>query len=276
MSSRALEAPAAVLVDKPVGPTSHDVVQDIRREYGAKAGHAGTLDPFASGLLVILLGRATRLQRYLLGLSKVYEATARLGWVSSTGDPTGELENTGQKPSELALPTGVIRQKLPMTSAVRVDGERLYEKAHRGEQIETPVRETVIHSADLLRSDDSSASYRIDCASGTYVRSLIETLEDAYCSELRRISIGPFEVPEGGPVELSAGQLLAFMPERNADETEAERVGHGGFIPAGRVRPTEAAVGSLRDRVRITNEGRVVAVARLGEAGQLEPEVVLV
>ena len=121
-----------LLYDKPAGLTSHDVVALVRREQGCKAGHAGTLDPFATGLLLILLGRATRLQRFLVGLPKTYLATARLGWRSSSGDSDGELTETGVQPASLELPTGTVRQRLPMTSAVRVGGERLYKKAHRG------------------------------------------------------------------------------------------------------------------------------------------------
>ena len=131
-------AGAVLLYDKPAGVTSHDVVAKVRRERGCKAGHAGTLDPFATGLLLILLGRATRLQRFLVGLPKTYLATARLGWRSSTGDPDGELTETGALPGSLELPTGTVRQRVPMTSAVRVGGERLYKKAHRGETVETP------------------------------------------------------------------------------------------------------------------------------------------
>src|SRR4051794_22840356 len=113
-----------LLVDKPARVTSHDVVAEIRRERGGKVGHAGTLDPFATGLLVVLLGRATRLQRYLLELPKTYRATARLGWRSSTGDPDGELTETGRIPERLQLPTGEIEQRLPMTSAVKAGGPR--------------------------------------------------------------------------------------------------------------------------------------------------------
>src|SRR3954451_1959086 len=133
-----------MLVDKPAGVTSHDVVAEIRRERGGKVGHAGTLDPFATGLLVVLLGRAARLQRFLLELPKTYVATARLGWCSSTGDPDGELTETGRVPDELDLPTGTVRQRVPMTSAVRVEGERLYKKAHRGEVVETPERDVQV------------------------------------------------------------------------------------------------------------------------------------
>ena len=126
------------------------MVAEVRRERGCKAGHAGTLDPFATGLLLILLGRATRLQRFLVGLPKTYLATARLGWRSSTGDPDGELTETGAVPDSLELPTGTVRQRVPMTSAVRVGGERLYKKAHRGETVETPERDVEVHRAELL------------------------------------------------------------------------------------------------------------------------------
>src|SRR5215212_6342922 len=142
-----------LLVDKPAGVTSHDVVAEIRRERQGKVGHAGTLDPFATGLLIVLLGRATRLHRYLLELPKTYVATARLGWRSTTGDPDGELTETGNVPSDLELPTGEVSQQVPMTSAVRVEGERLYKKAHRGETIETPTRTVHVHRAELTGSD---------------------------------------------------------------------------------------------------------------------------
>src|SRR6476646_9286971 len=118
-----------LLCDKPAGITSHDMVARVRRERRCKAGHAGTLDPFATGLLLVLLGRATRVQRFLTGLPKTYLATARLGWRSSTGDPEGELTETGRTPESLQLPSGRVRQRVPMTSAVRVGGERLYKKA---------------------------------------------------------------------------------------------------------------------------------------------------
>jgi tRNA pseudouridine55 synthase len=192
------DAGGVLLYDKPAGVTSHDVVERVRRERGVKAGHAGTLDPFATGLLLILLGPATRLQRFLTDLPKTYVATARLGWRSSTGDPDGELEFTGRFPASLELPTGTVRQRVPMTSAVRVGGERLYKKAHRGETAVTPLRDVEVYRAELLGTDDGLAHYEIECSAGTYVRTLVETLEDAYCSELRRTAIGPFSVHEAG------------------------------------------------------------------------------
>ena len=149
----------ALLVDKPAGPTSHDVVARVRRERGGvKVGHAGTLDPFATGLLIVLLGRATRLQRFLLDLPKTYLATARLGWRSSTADPDGELTETGIVPAELELPTGEIEQRVPMTSAVKVGGERLYKKAHRGEEVETPTRTVTVRRARATPSGPPSRS----------------------------------------------------------------------------------------------------------------------
>lgn len=202
---------SVLLCDKPAGKTSHDVVAAVRRERGGKVGHAGTLDPFATGLLLVLIGRATRLQRFLTGLPKTYFARARLGWRSSTGDPDGELTETGQIPASLELPTGTVRQRVPMTSAVRVGGERLYRKAHRGEVVETPERDVEVYRAALLSYAGDSAEYEIECSAGTYVRTLIETLGDAYCAELRRTAIGPFDVEDAG-AEIALAQVAEMVP----------------------------------------------------------------
>jgi len=255
-----------LLVDKPAGVTSHDVVAEIRRERGEKVGHAGTLDPFATGLLVILLGRATRLQRYLLGLPKTYRATARLGWRSSTGDPNGELIETGTIPKRLELPTGEIEQRVPMTSAVKVGGERLYRKAHRGEEIETPTRRVTVYRADLLASDDEHAAFEIECSSGTYVRTLIETLDDAYCESLRRLAIDDLLLPEQSPREISVEELVSFLPERLLDDAEAVAASHG--------HPVQQPFDVPPEHVRLTHEGRLMAVARV-DGENLRPEVVL-
>jgi tRNA pseudouridine55 synthase len=209
MSDQAVST--VLLYDKPAGVTSHDVVAQIRLERHCKAGHAGTLDPFATGLLLVLLGTATRLQRFLTDLPKTYLATARLGWRSSSGDPEGELSETGTLPDSLQLPTGTVRQRVPMTSAVRVGGERLYRKAHRGETVVTPLREVEIYRAELLSDDAETARYEIECSSGTYVRTLIETLGDAYCTELRRTAVGPFRVEDAGE-EVSVGRVGELIP----------------------------------------------------------------
>jgi tRNA pseudouridine55 synthase len=204
-------AGAVLLYDKPAGVTSHDMVAEVRRAQQQKAGHAGTLDPFATGLLLILLGGATRLQRFLVGLPKTYLATARLGWRSSTGDPDGDLIETGVLPDSLELPTGTVRQRVPMTSAVRVGGERLYRKAHRGEVVETPERDVEVHRAELISSGEGLAHYEIECSAGTYVRTLIETLGDAYCSALRRTAVGPFRVEDAGE-QLSVERVAELVP----------------------------------------------------------------
>ena len=200
-----------LLIDKPAGITSHDAVAAVRRALGGKqgprVGHAGTLDPFATGLLLILVGRATKAQQQLMGLPKSYETLAQLGAISSTGDPEGEITVTGRIPPDPpALPMGEIRQRPPAYSAVKVGGERAYRRARRGESFELPERiVTVTRFEQLSREENAGwpgprAAFAIDCGSGTYVRSLIADLGDAYCLQLRRTAIGPFTVAEAiGP-----------------------------------------------------------------------------
>jgi tRNA pseudouridine55 synthase len=202
-----LSAPldGVLLIDKPAGVTSHDVVAAVRRSLGGvRTGHAGTLDPFATGLLLVLVGRATKAQKALMELPKRYQTLARLGALSSTGDPEGEITETGRVPPVgVALPTGEIRQRPPLHSAVKVHGERAYRRARRGESFQTPERIVTVRSfTELWRAPGSAgdpedrprAAYEIECGSGTYVRSLIAELGDAYCLELRRTAIGPFEL----------------------------------------------------------------------------------
>jgi tRNA pseudouridine55 synthase len=190
-----------LLIDKPVGITSHDVVAAVRRSLGgAKTGHAGTLDPFASGLLLVLVGRATRVQRQLMELPKRYETVARLGALSSTGDPEGEITETGRLPPDPPqLPTGEIRQRPPLYSAIKVGGERAYRRARRGESFQVPERIVTVSRFEQAWRDGARAGYSIECSSGTYVRSLIADLGDAYCEQLRRTAIGPFEVRDAVP-----------------------------------------------------------------------------
>jgi tRNA pseudouridine55 synthase len=197
-----------LLIDKPVGLTSHDVVARVRRSLGgAKTGHAGTLDPFAEGLLIVLVGKATRTQQRMMGLPKRYETVARLGALSSTGDPEGEVTETGRfPPEEPELPTGEIRQRPPIYSAIKVKGERAYRRARRGESFQMPERiVTVSRFEQLWREQPTAedgavrAGYLIECSSGTYVRSLIADLGDAYCEQLRRTAVGPFDVSEAVP-----------------------------------------------------------------------------
>jgi tRNA pseudouridine55 synthase len=192
--------PGVLLVDKPAGKTSHDVVALVRRERGQKAGHAGTLDPFATGLLIVLLGReATRCQARFMALPKTYRAVARFGAVSTTGDPEGEVTETGVvPPGPLALPVGEIRQRPPAYSAVKVGGVRAYKRARRGEDVEVPERLVTVHRFEQLWRREDRAEFEIECSSGTYVRSLIADLGDAYCESLRRTAIGPFGIEDAG------------------------------------------------------------------------------
>lgn len=197
-----LDAPGApegvLLIDKPAGVTSHDVVAAVRRALdGVKTGHAGTLDPFATGLLLVLLGRATKLQSGLMQLSKRYETLAQLGCVSSTGDPEGEIERTGRIPPDPPpLPHGDITQRPPAYSAVKIRGERAYKRARRGEQFEMPPRLVTVERFEQVWREGDRARFEIECSSGTYVRSLIADLKDAYCLELRRTAIGPLRLAD--------------------------------------------------------------------------------
>jgi tRNA pseudouridine55 synthase len=191
---------AVLLVDKPAGVTSHDVVADRRRHFDAKAGHAGTLDPFATGLLIVLLGRAaTREQARFMDQRKTYRAAVRFGAVSTTGDPEGEITETGVVPDELELPTGELRQRPPAYSAVKVRGVRSYRRARAGEEFELPERIVTVHRFELIERAGDRAEFEIECSSGTYVRSLVADLGDAYCERLRRTRIGPFAVEAADP-----------------------------------------------------------------------------
>ena len=254
-----------ILVDKPAGKTSHDVVAAVRRSLGVRrVGHAGTLDPFATGLLLVLVGRATRAQRFLMDLPKTYVARARLGAVSTTGDPEGEITETGRVPDpDAPLPTGHIRQRPPAYSAVKVGGERAYRRARRGEAVEVPEREVVVHRFERLAPD----RFEIACSSGTYVRSLIADLGDAYCLELRRTRIGPFRVQDADPDHVvPLDEALTFLPEVRLDADAGRRAGHGQTLnhPQG---------GRAPNVVRLVDPDGLVALAEPREGGVLKPIV---
>jgi tRNA pseudouridine55 synthase len=255
-----------ILYPKPSGRTSHDVVAEVRRGLarGTRAGHAGTLDPFATGLLLVLVGRATRAQRFLMGLPKTYRAVARLGWTSDTGDREGRLEQTGRVPDELHLPTGALMQRPPAYSAVKVGGERAYRRARRGEAVEAQPRRVTVYRFELLWREGDRCGLEVECSAGTYVRSLVADLGDAYCDELERTRIGPFRLEEADPRRvLPLSEALAFMPERALGAEEARLVAHG--------RPLATA--GEEGAVRLTRDGGVVAVAE-PSAGKLRPVVV--
>jgi tRNA pseudouridine55 synthase len=207
--------PGVLLVDKEAGVTSHDIVARVRRERNQKTGHAGTLDPLATGLLLVLLGReATRCQARFMALRKVYRVVARFGAVSTTGDPDGEISETGvMPPADLELPTGEIRQRPPAYSAVKVGGVRAYKRARRGEEVLVPERQVTVHRFEQVWRYDDQAEFEIECSSGTYVRSLVADLGDAYCESLRRTAIGPFDVEQAGAL-LSLPDALVQIGER--------------------------------------------------------------
>ena len=264
-----MEASAGVILyPKPAGITSHDVVARVRRHLGkgVKVGHAGTLDPFATGLLLVLVGRATRAQRFLMALPKTYRAVARLGWRSDTGDRDGRLEHTGRVPAELVLPTGELMQRPPAYSAVKVGGERLYEKARRGEAVEGEPRRVVVHRFELLWREEERAGLEIECSSGTYIRQLVTGLGDAYCDELERTAIGPFRLEDAHEERVvPLAEALAFLPECALDADEAKRVSHGVAVAGGR---------NGTEFVRLTHGDRLVAIAEPRD-GLLKPTVVL-
>ena len=256
-----------ILYPKPAGITSHDVVARVRRGLGrgVKVGHAGTLDPFATGLLLVLVGRATRAQRFLMALPKTYRAVARLGWRSDTGDRDGALEHTGRVPQELHLPTGELMQRPPAFSAVKVGGERLYRKARRGEAAEAEPRPVTVHRFELLWREGERAGFEIECSSGTYVRQLIADLDDAYCDELERTAIGRFRLEDADEQALvPLAEALDFLPERALAAGEAERAAHGVAVPGDGASP----------HVRLTHGGRLIAIAE-PRGDELKPTVVL-
>ncbi len=231
-----------LLVDKPEGISSHAVVATVRRQLGrgAKVGHAGTLDPFATGLMLVLVGRGTRAAQFLVGLDKRYETLAQLGALSTTGDPEGEITTTGRVPaSPLALPTGELRQRPPAYSAIKIDGERAYKRARRGEEVQVPERLVHIHAFEELERVEDQVRLHIHCGSGTYVRSLVADLGDGYCLTLRRLTVGPFAIDQAAPLDAFTGrqavaerllplhQALGFLPTLTLDSDQAQRIRHG-------------------------------------------------
>jgi tRNA pseudouridine55 synthase len=192
-----------VLVDKPGGPSSFAVVDRLRKRFETKAGHAGTLDPLATGLLLVLLGRGTRLARYLVGLDKRYVTEVRLGLRTSTGDGEGEVVEETPVATErdmLAL-QGEVELTVPAASAVKIEGERAYRLHRRGDEVQMPVRRSTIHSLELVDYDGRAATLDLLVGSGTYVRSIAAEL-GGHCRTLRRTEVGPFHVDDADPARI--------------------------------------------------------------------------
>lgn len=198
---RALDPTGIVLVDKPAGPSSFALVAEVRRRTGARTGHAGTLDPFATGLLILLSGRATSLQDRFMRLDKRYVTEVDLRRRTTTGDPEGELLDEHEPPEAdelaraVATLVGPVSLPIPAASAVKIDGERAYRLHRRGVAVEMPTRVMQVHALTLTGYADGVARLEAHVGSGTYVRALAEAL-GGHCVTLRRTSIGPFAVEE--------------------------------------------------------------------------------
>ncbi len=255
MPPRALEPSGLLLVDKPAGPSSFQVIAAIRRRTGARTGHAGTLDPFASGLLLVLSGAATRLALWLVGLDKRYLTDVDLTARTSTGDPEGEAIEQTEPPDEdelvrrLAGLRGEVELPIPAASAVKVGGERAYRRHRRGEVVEMPSRRSRVEALELVAYADGVARLDLRVGSGTYVRSIADTL-GGHCRTLRRTEVGPFSVEDADAERiLPPVAALPFLPaiEVGAEEAAA--------IRAGRSR--------ARAGTRTIHAGELVAVGRV-------------
>ncbi len=280
-------APRIWLVDKPQGPTSHDIVAQVRRAVGrrVKVGHAGTLDPFATGLLIVLVGRATRLARYLSDLDKTYVADVVLGKRSESGDTEGPITEGTEPPPAADVERAIEQlagrhdQVVPALSAVRVDGERLYARVRRGETVtERPSREIAITAVRLVELAEDRRLLRLElaCSKGTYVRQVAIDLGESlgcggYCGALRRTAIGPLSIDDAVPPDavhdeggLAPQAVLSHLGRRELADDEARRVGHGIALEGAQLGP-----------IALTHGDELIAVGR-GDGSQIRPEVVLV
>lgn len=246
-------------VDKPVGPTSHDVVSAVRRALRTRqVGHTGTLDPFASGLLLVCVGAATRLAEYFAPLPKTYVATLRLGQATNTDDHTGETVSTSdawgdvtraQVEAALAEQVGEIQQVPPAFSAKKVDGQRMYDVARRGGEVDLPPVAVTIHAIRVLSAHLPDVVFEVECGSGTYIRAIARDVGAAlgvggHLRELRRTRIGPHDVSRAVPVDqlgdaervaaamISPADALSHLPCVVADARGEEEIRHGRTLPA--------------------------------------------
>ncbi|HEY3011521.1 MAG TPA: tRNA pseudouridine(55) synthase TruB [Gemmatimonadales bacterium] len=280
-------------MDKPPGLTSHDVVQQVRRGLGTRAaGHTGTLDPFATGLLVVLLGRATRLAQFVQLQPKTYLATACLGVRTTTDDTTGRVVQTSESgrlvPEDrireaLAAFEGSQRQQPPQYSAKHVAGERSYTRARRGEAVELPDVSIIVHRIALVQYQPPELSFRVVVSSGTYIRAIARDLGEClgvggHLTALRREAIGSLRVEDAVTLErlsptavLPPGAILRDLPSVDLDESARRDVVHGRAVVDG---GKAGRRGSGEAIALVVGNGELVAVAR-AEAGWLRPMVVL-
>lgn len=290
-----------LLIDKPQGWTSHDVVAKIRGRIGGKVGHAGTLDPLATGLLVLGIGGATRLLRFVQGADKEYLATALFGVATDSLDADGAIVSREPLPvtpeqveDVMGRFRGSIMQVPPMVSARKVEGRRLYELAREGKVVEREARPVTIHRLDLVDlapSDYPEVTFRTVCSTGTYVRTLGDDLARALggranLTALRRVRIGALEVSDAvsvddavaaadaGEIErllIKPGEALSEMPEVRVDDAMAEAVRNGRELPDILIPDGASSDASIRVGDR---RGDLIAVYRR-DRNALRPEVVL-
>ena len=289
-----MAASGVLPLDKPEGPTSHDMVAVARRALKERRiGHTGTLDPFASGLLLLCVGRATRLAEFLTGLDKTYEAVARLGVATDSEDRDGTVvsESDGWRALDreaveaaLAAFSGAIEQVPPQFSAKKVGGEAMYRKARRGEHVELAARPVHIHEIDLLELDLPDVRFRVRCSSGTYIRSLARDVGEtlgvgAHLTQLRRTAIGAFGL-EGAlaPEELDQPHLvdgawieplasLAHLPRVDVDAAAADDLRHGRRVAAPEMGDGDA------DPVAVAHGRELIAIGSVSD-GVLKPRKV--
>jgi tRNA pseudouridine55 synthase len=214
---RALNPAGIVLVDKPAGPTSFAIVAELRRKTGARTGHAGTLDPFATGLLLLLSGSATKIAQCFVGLDKRYLADIDLTARTSTGDLEGEVVEEQAAPdreelwARLARLRGDVELPIPAVSAVKIGGERAYKLARRGVEVEMPLRRSRVDALDVIAYTGEEVKLDLRVSSGTYARAIADALS-GHCRTLRRTEIGPFSVDEADPDRfIPADEALARL-----------------------------------------------------------------
>lgn len=276
-----------LVVDKPPGVTSHDVVDSVRRKLGTrKVGHAGTLDPDATGILLLGVGRATRLLSYAQAAPKRYVAVARFGSTTTTQDASGEVLTTAEPAftehellDAIASLTGEIDQVPPMVSAVKVGGEKLYEKARRGEEIERPPRRVTIYELTLLKHEPETAQATIEvlCSGGTYVRTLIHDLGralrcGAHMATLRRTGAAGFTELDAVPLEAvdatslrPLGDAVRELQRLDVDAETARAVSHGKSLDL------EAPA---QGHVALFHDGELIAIYKT-DGAELRPDRVI-
>lgn len=280
----------ALVVNKPSGPTSHDIVAKVRVLSRTKVGHTGTLDPMATGVLPLLLGPATRLARFFQSSDKEYLAEIQLGQTTDTLDGEGEIlrkssvpEISPQQAEEVLRKfTGGIQQQPPMFSAVKVSGKKLYQLARQKREVERPWREVTIHRLELLKQGREIWNLSVCCSAGTYIRTLAHDIGEtlgcgAYLRKLQRTRSGCFDLSQALPLEEIENQwrenlypveeLLPELPRIDLDEPQAVRIRHGNRI---------SRSGALQEEFfRLFYQQKLLAIGQTGPDDQLRPVIVL-